>query len=257
MRSWTWDPLRREFVSGGATGELRVADSWFVGDGKVRAFDRHRRRFSKAALEVGCTDADSTDFWSALIDLIPRSGEWFPRVEILGNDQPVLGFRLRLAPPRTDEPSAWIPPFSDPRRHPQTKGPDIARLSDLRTQAYEEHRCDELLLVDERGFAVESATSSLLWWEGDTLCIPHPDLAQLPGVTRSVIQDEARRRSISIEYRRVQPDDLPGHEVWLVNALHGIRRIRAFSGQLNYECARAPKRFWEWKVWLDAQMTLV
>ncbi|MCF2587743.1 aminotransferase class IV [Brevibacterium sp. UCMA 11752] len=257
MRSWTWDPLRREFVSGGATGELRLADSWFVGDGRVRAFERHRRRFSKAALELGCTDADSTDFCSALIDLIPRSGEWFPRVEVLGDDEPALGFRLRPVPSRTDELDVWIPPFSDPRQHPKTKGPDIGRLGELRTRAHEEHRCDEVLLVDEHGFAVESATSSLLWWEDETLCVPHPELAQLPGVTTSLIQDEARRRSIRIEYRRVRPSDLLRHEVWLVNALHGIRRIRAFSGQLNCECARATKKFWEWKAWLAVQMTLV
>lgn len=257
MTIWTWDTQQREFVSGGANGELLLADSWFVDAGRVRAFDRHRRRFSTAALELGCTDADSADFWSALIELIPRSGEWFPRVEILGDDEPALGFRLRAAPPRTDELDVWIPPFADPRQNPQTKGPDIARLGELRTRAYEEHRCDEVLLVDEHGFAVESATSNLLWWEDETLCVPHPDLAQLPGVTTSLIQAEARKCSISVEYRQVQPDDLAGHEVWLVNALHGIRRIRAFSGQLNYECARAPKRFWEWKAWLDAQMTLV
>lgn len=257
MTIWTWDQQQREFVAGGAEGELRLADSWLVEAGSVRAFDRHRRRFSTAALELGCTDADTAYFWSALIDLIPRSGEWFPRVEILGDDEPALGFRLRPAPTRTDELDVWIPPFADPRRHPQTKGPDIARLGELRNRAHEEHKCDEVLLVDEHGFAVESATSSLLWWEDETLCVPHPDLAQLPGVTTSLIQDEARRRSISIEYRRVQPEDLLVHDVWLVNALHGIRRVRAFSGQLDYECARAPKRFWEWKVWLDAQMTFV
>lgn len=254
MRSWTWDPLRRELVPGGATGELRVTDSWFVGDGRVRALDRHRRRFSKGALELGCTDADSTDFWSALKDLIPRSGEWFPRVEILGDDEPALGFRLRPAPTRTDELSVWIPPFSDPRRHPQTKGPDIARLGELRTRAQEEHRCDEVLLVDEHGFAVESATSSLLWWEDETLCVPHPDLDQLPGVTTSVIQDEARRRSIGIEHRRVQPEDLSRRETWLVNALHGLRRVSCWSGMPHL--VSAPVWFWEWKTWLDRQMDL-
>lgn len=253
MTIWTWDQLQREFVSGGAYGELRLADSWFVGDGRVRAFDRHRRRFSAAALELGCTDADSADFWSALIDLIPRSGRWFPRVEILGDDEPVLGFRLRSAPTRTDELRVWIPPFADPRQHPRTKGPDIARLGELRTRAREEQKCDEVLLVDEHGFAVESATSSLLWWEDETLCVPHSDLAQLPGVTTSLIQDEARRRSISVQYRQVQPDSLLGHEVWLVNALHGIRRVHTFSGRHTCGFGRAPRWFWEWKAWLDEE----
>lgn len=255
MTIWTWDTQQREFVSSGANGELRLADSWFVDGGRVRAFDRHRRRFSEAALELGCTDADSADFWSALIDLIPCSGEWFPRVEILGDGVSlVLGFRLRPAPPRTDELNVWIPPFADPRQHPQTKGPDIARLSSLRTRAHEEHKCDEVLLVDEHGFAVESATSSLLWWEDETLCVPHPDLAQLPGVTTSLIQDEARKRSISIEHRRVQPEDLSGREVWLVNALHGIRRVNGWSGVATH--SPAPGWFREWKTWLESLLDM-
>ena len=252
MTIWTWDPQHREFVAGGAEGELRLADSWLVEAGSVRAFDRHRRRFSTAALELGCTDADSADFWSALIDLIPRSGEWFPRVEILGNDQPVLGFRLRPAPTRTDELRVWIPPFADPRQHPRTKGPDIARLSELRRQAHEEHRCDEVLLVDEHGFAVESATSSLLWWEGETLCVPHPELAQLPGVTSSLVQAEARKRSIEVAFRRSSPAELSGREVWLVNALHGIRRVCGWSGMPRH--SPPPMWFWDWKTWLEFHM---
>lgn len=252
MTIWTWDQQHREFVAGGGEGELRLADSWLVEAGRVRAFERHRRRFSAAALELGCADADAADFWSALIDLIPRSGEWFPRMEILGNDQPVLGFRLRPAPTRTDELRVWIPPFADPRQHPRTKGPDIARLGELRRQAHEEHRCDEVLLVDEHGFAVESATSSLLWWEDRTLCVPHPDLAQLPGVTSSLIQAEAHRRSISIDFRLCTPTDLSRHEVWLVNALHGIRRVCAWSGIPT--TSPAPEWFWEWKTWLEGHM---
>ncbi len=245
---------------GDAHGELKLADSWFVSDGKVRALGRHRRRFTESALEIGCAEAGSDDLWAALVDLIPRSGEWFPRAEILEGDAQKIVFRLRPAPPRTDELSVWIPPFADPRRHPQTKGPDIARLGDLRAQAHEDHSCDEVMLVDEHGFVVESATSSLLWWGGETMCRPHPDLAQLPGITSSLIHDEANRRSIEIEWRRARPEDLYGNEVWLVNALHGIRRIRAWSGPLGsvpaskQATAAAPAWFWEWKRWLDQQM---
>lgn len=255
MTIWTWDKQQREFVAGGGNGELRLADSWFVDTGRVRAFDRHRRRFSTAALELGCTDAGSADFWSALIDLIPCSGEWFPRVEVLGDVEPALGFRLRPAPPRTDELNVWVPPFADPRQHPHTKGPDIARLSELRTRTHDEHGCDEVLLVDEHGFAVESATSSLLWWEDETLCVPHPDLAQLAGVTTSLIQAEARRRSIAIAPRLCSPADLTGHEVWLVNALHGVRRVCRWSGM--QKPSLAPEWFWAWKEWLDCQVELM
>lgn len=253
MKTWTWNSHEKIFEDRENTGTLWAADSWFVDNGTVRALDDHRRRFSEAARELGFADAGSEDFWSALIDLIPRSGEWFPRAEIIGDNDPVLGFRLRPAPVRTDELSVWVPPFTDPRQRPRTKGPDIALLGDLRARAHEEHLCDEVLLVDEQGFAIESATSSLLWWHSETLCAPHPDLAQLLGVTSSLILGEAHRRAISIGYRRALPEDLYGHEVWLVNALHGIRRIRAWSGPLDSDPAPAPGWFWEWKKWLNLQ----
>lgn len=259
MSSWTWDPLEKVLEPRETRGTIWAADSWFVNDGTVRALDEHRRRFSETASELGFPDAGSEGFWSALISLIPNTGEWFPRVEIIGQDDPVLGFRLRPAPVRTDELSVWVPPFTDPRERPRTKGPDIGLLADLRARAHEEHSCDEVLLVNEQGLAVESATSSLLWWEGETLCVPHPDLAQLPGITSALIVAETRRRNIDIEYRRARPEDMFGHEVWLANALHGIRRIGGWADPLDSDpvSARAdgsaPAWFWEWKAWLDAQ----
>lgn len=252
MTAWAWDNWTRAFVAGDTDGALRAADSWFVRDGRVRAFGRHRRRFSVTARDLGFSQPSSEDFWAALVDLIPRSGEWFPRVEIIGDDVPVLGFRLRTAPRRTDELRVWTPPLSDPRRNPKMKGPDIGLLEGLRARARAGHDCDEVLLVDDRGFAVESATSSLLWWDDQTLCVPHPDLAQLPGVTSSLIQAEARRRSVAIDFRRSLPAELSGHEVWLVNALHGIRRVSGWSGMPNQP--PAPTWFWEWKEWLENQM---
>lgn len=259
MTSWTWNPVDKVLEPRENSGTIRAADSWFVNEGTVRALDEHRRRFSESASELGVPDAGSEDFWSALISLIPNTGEWFPRVEIIGNDDPILGFRLRPAPVRTDELSVWVPPFIDPRQRPRTKGPDIDLLGDLRARAHEGHSCDEVLLVNEQGLAVESATSSLLWWDDATLCVPHPDLAQLPGVTSALIVAEARRRNIGIDYRRARPEELFGHEVWLVNALHGIRRIRAWTDALDSSpdstCANgsAPTWFWEWKARLDRQ----
>ena len=250
--TWVWDDHNRRFDEAETDGALWAADSWFVCDGKVRAFGKHRQRFSATARELGFSEPSSEDFWASLVDLIPRSGEWFPRVEIIGDDDPVLGFRLRPSPTRTDELRVWTPPFSDPRRSPYVKGPDIGLLGDLRARARVDHNCDEVLLVDEQGFAVESATSSLLWWDDQTLCVPQPELAQLLGVTTSLIQAEARRRSIEIAFRRSPPADLSGHEVWLVNALHGIRRVCGWSGLPDP--LPAPNWFWEWKEWLERQM---
>lgn len=255
MTTWVWDDLKKRFAEAETDGALWVADSWLVRDGKVRAFGRHRQRFSATARELGFSEPSSEDFWAALVDLVPPRGEWFPRVEIIGDGDPVLGFRLRPSPRRTDELRVWIPPFPDPRNSPYAKGPDISLLEDLRARARADHDCDEVLLVDDQGFAVESATSSLLWWKDETLCVAHPELAQLPGVTTSLIQAEAHRRSISVAFRRSWAADLAGHEVWLVNALHGIRRVGSWSGLPA--TSPAPKWFWEWKEWLERQMEAI
>lgn len=74
----------------------------------------------------------------------------------------LVAFRLRRAPPRTREIRVLVPPYSDPRSTPGRKGPDIALLERLRSQAREEHDCDEVLLLSEGGNVIESATTSLL-----------------------------------------------------------------------------------------------
>lgn len=275
MSMWTWDPQERRLEEGASDADsprLLAADSWYVNDGRVRALELHRQRFSAAASDLGIPDAGSDDFWDAVIERFPQTGEWFPRVEIVkapSADSLMLGFRMRPSPKRTQELRVLIPPYVDPRSTPQRKGPDIPTLEELRSRARNEHSCDEVLLLNEDGLIIEAATTSLLWWEGETLCLPDPELGPLPGVTSSVIVDEARRSSIEVVPRRVRPEDLNGHEVWLVNALHGIRRViefvdaRSDSGTsvpdrrrdqmeagILYQSDAASGRFERWRRWL-------
>lgn len=231
MTVWVWNEQagRLEEPAGDfSTWLLQAADSWFVQDGRVRALDRHRARFTDAAAQVGLADVVTDAFWAAVIEKLPATGEWFPRVDVLespADESRVLAFRLRPAPERTKELRVLVPSYSDPRTTPERKGPDIALLEQLRSQARAEYNCDEVLLLSEDGYVIEGATTSLLWWDGEILCAPDPDLGPLPGVTSSLILDEARDRSIPIEFRRLRPEGLSGYKAWLVNALHGIRIV--------------------------------
>lgn len=239
MTFWIWTERvgRLEEPAGDfSTWLLQAADSWFVQDGRVRALDRHRARFTDAAAQVGLVDVVTDDFWAAVVEKLPATGEWFPRVDVLespSDGSRVLAFRLRPAPQRTKELRVLVPSYSDPRTTPERKGPDIALLEQLRTQARTEYNCEEVLLLSEDGYVIEGATTSLLWWDGDTLCAPDPELGPLPGVTSSLILDQARTRSIQTEYRRVRPDDLIGQDVWLVNGLHGIRRLSKLVQEID------------------------
>ncbi|UZD61150.1 aminotransferase class IV [Brevibacterium sp. JSBI002] len=275
MSVWLWNQQDRRFeelAEDIASWTLVAADSWFVQDSRVRAFDRHRARFTRVAAQVGMAEAATDDFWAAVLEKIPSTGEWFPRVDVLEastRSERKLAFLLRSAPPRARELRVLVPSHSDPRTTPGRKGPDIALLESVRADAREQYGCDEVLLTSEDGAVIEGATTSLLWWDGDILCAPDPGLGALQGVTSAVILDAARARSIPVEFRRGRPEELINYEVWLVNALHGIRRAREFvdgrggvgseteeGGKLATDVADLKgddvERFESWRDWLEA-----
>jgi branched-subunit amino acid aminotransferase/4-amino-4-deoxychorismate lyase len=195
---------------------MRAADSWLVVDGHARAVDRHWARFSAAC------GLDLTEFRAEVERAIPASGRWFPRVEL--HDDCELAFHVRPAPPREPTVTAWVAD-EDPRRHPRIKGPDLERLAALRERAAA-HDAQEAVIADADGRLLEGAYTSLLWWEGETLCAVPDDAPILPGITRALLIELAG----TVELRRPAPRELAGRETWLVSALHGIRAVTRWAG---------------------------
>ncbi|MGO1320201.1 MAG: aminotransferase class IV [Galactobacter sp.] len=239
-------------------GEVIASDSWLVLNGRVRALKRHRARFfaavgGKDQAPEGAPDQAPAlaPFWSAVEAALPRQGEFFPKVEALRTrGGVVLTFALRPAPPRTDHVRVWAPGIVDPRSAPRTKGPDLAGLVALRQQG-RDHGCDETLLQAPDGSVVEAANSSLMWWEGDTFCIPDRLLPALAGVTVGLILEEVRRRGIEIRECRAKPSVLVGNEVWLTSALQGIRPVSSWVLANGVEApAAATARAAAWRQWL-------
>ncbi|AJT62378.1 hypothetical protein T261_0689 [Streptomyces lydicus] len=211
---------------------LLAADSWLVQDGRARELDRHRDRFTAAVAEAGGPAPTAVQaFWESELRQLPAAGDWFPRAELTqeGTHAPRLGFRLRPAPSRTEEVRVWVPGRPDPRGVPRRKGPDLDVLGALREEAVAAG-ATEALLTTEDGLLLEGATSSLLWWEDDTLCTVDPSLPTLPGVTRDWALHRAEALGIPVRRRRRRLPDLAGLEVWCVNALHGIRPVTAWVG---------------------------
>jgi branched-subunit amino acid aminotransferase/4-amino-4-deoxychorismate lyase len=109
------------------------------------------------------------------------------------------------------------------------KGPDLEVLGELRAEAAATDRADEVLLVAPDGIALEGAYSALLWWEDGVLCVPPATLPILPSVTATLLRRLATDRGTEIAERpRTATDLADADEVWLVNALHGIRPIHAW-----------------------------
>ncbi|MFE1763736.1 aminotransferase class IV [Streptomyces angustmyceticus] len=234
-----------------AGARLSLADSWLLSDGRARRVNLHRQRFLRGCAEVGSVSQETAAaFWQAALGTLPRSGDWFPRVELSAGEPGELRLRVRPAPARGGPVRVWLSDTADPRTAPRLKGPDLDALGVLRERAVE-RGAQEALLTTESGVVLEAGYASVLWWDGDRLCVPSPELPVLGGVTTAVIQERAARLGVPVSPREVPVEELAGREVWLVNALHGIRPVRAWVGTSMRPgpALRAP----EWQEWLAGE----
>lgn len=228
---------------------VQVADSWLVVDGAVRGLELHRERFLGSIPRELADELAADDFWDAVIAALPRTGSWFPRVELreqLGARQ--LLFRLRPAPALKRSLVLATHTGHDPRTDPSVKGPDLAAMVRLRSEA-QTTGADEAALVSPEGHLVEGATTSILWWEGAVLCVVDGSLPRIRSTTERTIVALAAALGIPAEERLARPDELDGCEVWAVNALHGIRIVTAWQG--GPETAEDPGRLARWRLRLD------
>lgn len=206
-----------------------VADSFLVDENRTLALDLHRRRFTDAAahhVAIGEVEA----FWRASLALVPASDAWFPRVELhdrAGARQ--LVYRHRPAPVRCRSVVLATAPGADPRRQPTIKGPDLVAMARLR-QLVRPLGADEAVILSPAGEVVEGAYSALLWWRGDTLVAPAPELARIDSVTARSVIALATALGVEVHYDRATPADLDGLEIWALSALHGIRIVTGWVG---------------------------
>lgn len=255
---YTWrsgSGLRPERPDQPAPAALLVADSWLVLDGQSRGLESHRSRFTRACTAAGgVAPLDVGGYWQAMLAVMPRTGAWFPRLELVSGEG---GRRLRLqvrpAPARQSDVTV-LARRGDPRRFPRRKGPDLGLLAELGRRAADAG-AGEALLTTRSGIVLEGTRSGLLWWENDTLCVVDPALRRLRSVTVELIVRAATARGITVAPRRRRVADLAGREVWLVNALHGIRPVSAWVGSTIEPGAASRAEYWrEW--WEGAAVSL-
>jgi branched-subunit amino acid aminotransferase/4-amino-4-deoxychorismate lyase len=221
-----------------------AADSWLVRAGSVLALDLHRDRFLDAVTD----SADARAFWDAAMAVIPDTDDWFPRVELqLRGDGLMFVFRLRSAP-ELFRSIRLVAADGDPRRSPLTKGPDTGALAAARTAA-QQRGADDAVILSSHGFVVETAHAALLWWRGDALCAPSPELARVESVTARSVITLATALGTDILYESVTPADLDGLEIWALNALHGIRIVTAWID--GPSPAEEPGRLGVWRTRLE------
>ena len=231
---------------------ILAADSWLVSDGSALAIELHRERFFAAVEHQHPGAAEQValeDFWAAAIDAIPRTGNQFPRVELqLNRGGPLLVSRRRQAPELSLSVTVATHRGADPRTQPLVKGPDTHALLKARTDA-QRRGAGEAVIVSPDGFVVEGAASALLWWRGDVLCSPSPDLERVDSVTARSVITLATALGVDVYSESVPPDALDGLEVWALSALHGIRIVAGWVD--GPTLAEEPGRLASWRSRLD------
>ena len=129
--------------------KVLVADSFLVEDGKVRSLDLHVDRFKRAlALKTPELETTLQDFLNQSLALIPRTGRFFPKLEVQEAETPIFVFTLRDAPEQLGPATLWTYPYPDPRKDLSVKGPELSLGYELRTLA-QAQGADEAILLNE------------------------------------------------------------------------------------------------------------
>jgi len=207
-------------------GQLAVADSWLVEDGRARSLSGHYQRFKDWVADITTRD-DVTEFCEAVTAEIPREGRWFPRIELLANDSADsthLIFRLRDAPEQIDSMTLWSFNEPDPRSNPLVKGPDLSLGMQMR-RAAQMHGADEAVILNTDGYILEGALSAIVWFRDEVLCAPGNDLDWIPSITRKEVFAIAEQMGLQTRTEKVKPADLVDLEIWGLSSLHGIRPV--------------------------------
>lgn len=211
--------------------ELLAADSFRVrmvgGIPGARAFPNHLNRFAASAVAVwGASHGQWTNdtlrpFLRTVADRCAAYGEGFPRLEVWSDGR--LELALRPLPPLTE--TLQLTSVSDPERsHARIKGPGIERHSALNRWLG-----TEAILLDADSHTIEGATTSFVWWhQGRLHRVANQE--RVASVTEALVTGAAREKGTGVVEADISPEDLVQHEVWALNALHGIRQVTHIDG---------------------------
>ena len=233
---------------------FRVRVSPATGRAEVRGFSRHLDRFQQGVARVASELMPRLPgFVQHCRAEIDRAGACFPRFEVTiprSSMSPQLALSIRPLPQLTGTVTMRTVSLPD-LSFPDLKGPNIARFRALNTELGA-----EALRLDASGHVVEGATTSVFWWSNEdgqprTVSSPaHHGLDRVASVTEGLLTDIAQMQpGVTLSSDRVAPAALRQHEVWAVNALHGIRLVTAIDGEPTRPAAR--ERWQRWQDLLD------
>lgn len=151
-----------------------------------------------------------------VVDSLPRGGRGGERTW----DRPA---RLQMVRTRR-VPDSALP--SHAKTHNYLNG--ILASLELQRTAGPDGPADEALMLDDRGYIAEGATSNVFFVADDALRTPSLDGPVLPGVTRRIVLDLARAEGIPVHEGQYAPDDLrAADEAFLTGTVREIQPVSA------------------------------
>lgn len=233
-----------------------VAESFLVRDHQVTGLPLHIRRFA-AGLATWGVDLpvflpDDAAPWLDFASYIPRQGRFFPKIhaqQFADGEVLVEGF-VRPAPAPLLDTDVYASSEQFEFLAPSIKGPDLELGLELRSRA-QVRGFGEWIRLTPGGYVLEGALSGVLWWEGDTLCLPPTELKLVDSVTVKVIREIAAERGTVVVEKLIKPAELEGADVWIASSLHGIRQINRWVSDCGATPDLLPDRQ-RWESWQQA-----
>jgi len=203
--------------------EVLAADSFVVDDSLIVGFPRHRERFYAACVDAGVDDSDAFhDFVERSMLWFPREGRWFPKLDLVTNGaENWFRYHHRIAPAPQDTARLALA-TQDTRHVPWRKGPDLARMAQVRAEVSDV--ADEAVILSPEGIIIEGAYSSIVVIdpEGEFSITP-PHYPRIDSVTEQLVRELIHDEHWDVIKRAHTVAELEGKEVWVLSALHGIR----------------------------------
>ncbi|GAB4149147.1 MAG: hypothetical protein Fur0037_17490 [Planctomycetota bacterium] len=223
-----------KLVGGDSPSEGRgLFETMRARDGELPLWGRHLARLSASAARWGIPFDPPDDLRAAARSLLRRNGHEDGALRLLLLEQGGLELMTRSAAPA---PSVvrLLPTLC--RRRADDPPPDLKAqprtfYSEVLAEA-QDGGADDGIVLDQRGFALETALGNLWLLLGGTWVTPPADGRILPGIARGILLERARERGVPAAERPCDLSDLHRADALAVsNALHGPRAAALLPGE--------------------------
>jgi branched-chain amino acid aminotransferase len=217
--------------------------------GNVFRLDQHLQRLEHALNTLGMPSQPTAREW--VLDAVGSADAGDAGVRLTVTRGPAPG---GVAPPTDARPTVIVsvgpvpafPPsiyehglvahVASGRRneHAMTAGLKTLAYTDAVLAVIEARRngADDALFLDTAGHCSEASSSNLFVWTGDLLLTPPLSCAALPGITRAVVMELARRLDVRVEECMFGLDVLlEAEEAFLTSSLRGLAPLVRVSSQ--------------------------